>query len=147
MKKTVGMILLICIVVIVGPAKFLNSSLINHIIEKKARHVFTQEYRSLIIVNNLLPENIPSKVKLFTSDGIIICSKKLSSRTDNIILANYDKKKVYKDINSFKIVIEYKSSKYEKRFEANSKGPTIVELSEKDLIWSKNNEPKKNNKK
>lgn len=35
MKKTVGMILLICIVVIVGPAKFLNSSLINHIIEKK----------------------------------------------------------------------------------------------------------------
>ena len=75
------------------------------------------------------------KVKLFTSDGVIITSKDLSLRNDedNIVLANFDKKKLFNDISSFKVLLESSSSEYEKIFETKPMGVTVVEISEADI--------------
>lgn len=104
-------------------------------IEKEVRDVYKKEYRSLIIVNNLSSETKLQKVKLFTSDGVIITSKDLSLRNeeDNIVLANFDKKKLFKDINNLKLVLESDSSEYEKIFETKTIGVTVIEISEADI--------------
>lgn len=104
-------------------------------IEKEVRDVYKKEYRSLIIVNNLSSETKLQKVKLFTSDGVIITSKDLSLRNeeDNIVLANFDKKKLFKDINKLKLVLESDSSEYEKIFETKTIGVTVIEISEADI--------------
>ena len=51
----------------------------------------------------------------------------------NIVLANFDKKKLFNDINSFKVVLESSSSEYEKIFETKPVGVTVVEISEADI--------------
>ena len=104
-------------------------------VEKEVRDVYKKEYRSVIIVNNLSSGTKLQKVKLFTSDGVIITSKDLSLRNDedNIVLANFDKKKLFNDISSFKVLLESSSSEYEKIFETKPMGVTVVEISEADI--------------
>ena len=111
-------------------------------VEKEVRDVYKKEYRSVIIVNNLSSETKLQTVKLFTSDGVIITSKDLSLRNDedNIVLPNFDKKKLFNDINSFKVVLESSSSEYEKIFETKPMGVTVVEISEADIKKNANNE-------
>lgn len=104
-------------------------------IEKEVRGVYKKKYRSLIVVNNLSAGTVLQKIKLFTSDGIIITSKdlSLSNVEDNIVLGNFDKKKLFKDNNSLKIVLETESSVYEKLVETNPTSVTVVEISETDI--------------
>ena len=100
-------------------------------VESEIRKVRNKKYRSVVVVNDTAIEKI-KEVKLFTSDGLIVDSQK-RVKEDNVLFANFDSTKEYADISDFKIVFECKNNiKYEKYFQTNSRGLTIVKISEED---------------
>lgn len=100
-------------------------------IESKIRKVRNKKYRSVVVVNNTETKNI-KEAKFFTSDGLIIDSQK-KIKEDNILFANFDSTKEYSDVENFKIVLECKNNvKYEKYFETEPQGLTVVKISEED---------------
>lgn len=99
--------------------------------ESEIRKVRNKKYRSVVVVNDTAIEKI-KEVKLFTSDGLIVDSQK-RVKEDNVLFANFDSTKEYADISDFKIVFECKNNiKYEKYFQTNPRGLTIVKISEED---------------
>lgn len=100
-------------------------------VESEIRKVRNKKYRSVVVVNDTAIEKI-KEVKLFTSDGLIVDSQK-RVKEDNVLFANFDSTKEYADISDFKIVFECKNNiKYEKYFQTNPRGLTIVKISEED---------------
>jgi len=102
-------------------------------IEKKVQNVRKKKYRSVVVVNYTNLDKL-KEVALYTSDGLIISSQK-NIKDDNILFENFDSKKMYSDVNSFKIIFKAKKNiKYEKLFKTNEKGLTIVHMNESDCI-------------
>lgn len=100
-------------------------------IEEKVQNARGKKYRSVVVVNYTNLDKL-EEVTLYTSNGLIISSQK-NIKDDNILFENFDAKKTYSDVNSYKIVFKGKKNiKYEKLFNTNEKGLTIVHMNESD---------------
>lgn len=110
--------------------------------EETTSNALTTQNRCIIIVNETKSAVFKS-CKLFTSTGVEVEGvgfeepKRLrkDGQDENCVLKNIDEKVGFEEFDKFKIVlVDSMNIKFEKEFEVNSQGETIITITEEDIV-------------
>lgn len=112
--------------------------------EVKQSEILTSKSRSVIICNETKSEVFHS-CELWTHDGLKVEGVGLEKpirvrekgQDENIYIENIDKNKGFENYDKFKIIlVDSLGIKFVKEFNANESGPTIVMITEEDIVDS-----------